>query len=126
MDFAKLIEQRDKFIADATAALERRCIDPAAIKDPVDVQQEQASRVRQRIESLESRKAEIIASADTEIAALKGDLQAREQKIEADRKQQNIAAAAPSVDKASDAKATDCAPSPPAKKTGAASTSKSK
>ena len=80
MDFAKLIEQRDQFVADAATTLERRGIDPSAIKNPVDVQAEQAKRVRERIDSLEARKADLVASIDTELAELKRDFKGRDQK----------------------------------------------
>jgi hypothetical protein len=81
VDFAKLIEQRDKFVADVATTLERRGIDASAIKNPVDVQAEQARRVRERIDSLEARKADVIAVIDTELAELKRDLKGREQQI---------------------------------------------
>jgi hypothetical protein len=116
VDIAKLIEQRDKFIADVAATLERRGIDPAAIKHPVDVQAEQVARVQGRIDGLEMRKAEVLASVDTELAELKRDLKAREKRIEADRKNAGLAPGVLSAGTASDATRTRPASSPAAKK----------
>ena len=119
MDFAKLIEQRDKFVADVATTLERRGIDASAIKNPVDVQAEQARRVRERIDSLEARKADLIADIDTELAELKRDLKDRDQKV-ADGKATPAATGTPAVRKqtlaaAAPAKARRAAAAPSAK-----------
>ena len=84
MDLAKITQFRNQLVADATAALERRGIELDKLKQPVDLQAEQAARVRQRIEGLERRKAEVVASLDSELDSLRRDLKAREQRIKAE------------------------------------------
>ncbi len=115
MDLAKLIAQRDKFVADAAAALDRRGLPADATNQPRDLQSEQAERIRQRIEGLERRKRELVASIDTELAELKRDLKAREQKTKAERSGEGKPPA-PSTGGAPEAKKTKIAVEPAAKK----------
>jgi hypothetical protein len=116
VDFAKLIEQRDKFMAEAAATLKRGGTGSAAISPAADLQAEQAGRVRLRIESLETRRKEFLAGIDAELAGLKRDLKAREQKIAGERENYGLAAGAPAAGGASDAKKERPAASAAAKK----------
>lgn len=86
MDLAKLIEQRDKLMADVTARLEAGGAGAGAAPPSVDVQQVQADRVEERIKGLEQRKADLVASIDAELKELKGELAMRTRKLAADRK----------------------------------------
>lgn len=62
---------------------------------------EQAVRIRERIESLENRKAQIIAGVDRELAELNSDLSARERAIEEHRRKPDTIASALSTGNAS-------------------------
>jgi len=119
VDFAKLIEQRDKLMTEAAATLKRGATGPVAIGGAADLQVEQAGRVRQRIESLETRKKEFIARVDAELAGLKRELTAREQSIAAERKNEGLTAGALSAGEASDGKKPRPAAGAAAKKMGA-------
>lgn len=86
MDLQKLVEQRDKLIADVTARLEARPAAGGPALPSVDVERAQAHRVEERIRSLEQRKAELVESIDAELQDLKVELDARTLKIAADSK----------------------------------------
>ena len=118
MDLAKITQFRNQLVADATAALERRGIEPDKLKQPVDLQAEQAARVRQRIEGLERRKAEVVASLDAELDSLRRDLKAREQRIKAGQSGQDKPPEAPAAGGASDTGKKAVAAAPAAREEG--------
>ena len=90
MDLQKLIEQRDKMVADVTARLEGRGADAGAASASVEI--EQARRVEERIASLERSKEEFVARIDAELETLGGELAARRGRIDAENRSQKALA----------------------------------
>ncbi len=87
MDLEKLIQQRDRIVAEADKLLKARGADPSALLRPIELQEAQAARVEERIASLETRRSELAAAIDAEIKELRKDLDARRRKIERDGKE---------------------------------------
>jgi hypothetical protein len=123
VDFAKLIEQRDKLMADVTARLQARDAPAGTALPSADVQQAQAARVAERIRSLEQRKAEMVARIDAELKELKAEHAVRTRKPDADPKTLAAVAGKAAARAAPKAKA---APKAAAKKTAAAAPPKAR
>jgi len=87
VDLAKLIESQAKLATESGASPDDAGTAAAALRRPVELQQAQADRVRNRIASLETSRAALVDSIDAELKALKADLDARESQIKAVGKQ---------------------------------------
>jgi CHASE3 domain sensor protein len=91
VDLQKLIESQGR-------PAERRAAPDEASGDslvrPAEIQQAQADRLRERIESLEKSKAVLLESIDSELTELKEELEARTRGIDAERKRVEGAAKA--------------------------------
>jgi hypothetical protein len=85
MDIANLLKQEAQFSADVTAILKGRKPTPADLQRPLDLQQQQLTRVTDRIQALEEDKKAYAARVDAEIAELKGELDARQRAMDAQR-----------------------------------------
>ena len=86
MDLEQLIKQRDELVAEAEKVLEGRSA-AQALDRPIELQEAQATRVEERIVSLEAARAELAKSIDSELKELKVDLEQRRRKIDFDRKE---------------------------------------
>ncbi len=87
MDLEKLIQQRDRIVAEADKLLKARGADSSALLRPIELQEAQAARVEERIAGLETRRSELAAAIDAELKELRKDLDARRRKIERDSKE---------------------------------------
>jgi chromosome segregation ATPase len=85
MDIAKLLKQEAQFSADVAEILKGRKPTPADLQRPLDLQQEQLTRVTDRIQALEEEKKAAAARIDAEIAELKGELGSRQRAMDAQR-----------------------------------------
>ena len=85
MDIAKLLKQEAQFSADVAAILKGRKPTPADLQRPLDLQQQQLARVTDRIQALEEDKKAYATRIDAEIAELRGELDARQRAMDAQR-----------------------------------------
>jgi DNA repair ATPase RecN len=85
MDIAKLLKQEAQFSAEVAAILKGRKPTPADLQRPLDLQQQQLTRVTDRIQALEEDKKAYATRIDAEIAELKGEFDARQRAIDAQR-----------------------------------------
>lgn len=94
MDLQKLIESQAKLATEARFTPDERTTGADVVNRPIELQQAQADRVRDRIDSLEKSKAVLIESIDAELQELRGEHEQRARKIAADRKNMEAAARA--------------------------------
>lgn len=99
MDLQKLIESQAKLATESRFAPDERTAGTDAINRPIELQQAQADRVRNRIASLEKSRAALIESIDAELHGLRGEHEQRTCRIDTERK--NLEAAAKTVAAAS-------------------------
>jgi chromosome segregation ATPase len=85
MDIAKLLKQEAQFSAEVAAILKGRKPTPADLQRPLELQQQQLTRVTDRIQALEEDKKAYATRIDAEIAELKGELDARQRAMDAQR-----------------------------------------
>ncbi|HYI49222.1 MAG TPA: hypothetical protein VEX35_12240 [Allosphingosinicella sp.] len=126
MDLQKLIESQAKLATEAQFKPDERTAGADAVNRPVELQQAQADRVRNRIASLEKSKAALIESIDAELNELKGEHEQRTRRIKTERKNleaaaKAVAAAAATKTKKSATKDTAAATDSEEKKTRASS-----
>ncbi len=95
MDLQKLIESQAKLATEARFKPDERTAGADAINRPVELQQAQADRVKNRIDSLERSKAALIESIDAELNELRGEHEQRTRRIKTERK--NLEATAKAV-----------------------------
>ena len=99
MDLQKLIESQAKLATEARFTSDERTAGGDVVNRPIELQQAQADRVRDRIDSLEKSKAVLIESIDAELQELRSQHEQRTRRIETERK--NLEATAKAVAAAS-------------------------
>lgn len=85
MDIEKLLDRKDKLLAEATALIAKGNVSQGMLKWPLASQEARMDRIRQRIETLTELKAEHARQIDSEIEMLSTELSQLGGKIEADR-----------------------------------------
>jgi uncharacterized coiled-coil protein SlyX len=85
MDIARLLEQEAQISADTAAILKGRKATPSDLQRPLDLQQDQLTRVTDRIKALEEEKLALAARIDAQIAELNGERDQRQRALETQR-----------------------------------------
>jgi DNA-binding transcriptional MerR regulator len=86
MSIAKILEQHDALVAEAGKAARFGAVTSAQLSRPVELQEQRAAAIKQRIEALQASKQDHAQRVDEAIKALRSDLAGLEKKIATDRK----------------------------------------
>jgi hypothetical protein len=85
MNLDQLLKTQVQFTKDAASLLASQTFDPDSLQRPLELQQQQAQRLEERIAALEDEKVAVAARIDAELSDLKSELEARRKQMGADQ-----------------------------------------